>query len=44
MAGQADLTSNKHGLSDFMWLTKAELKERLPHDLYWKTRGMMAER
>jgi len=27
MAGQADLAANKHGLEDFMWLTKEEIEE-----------------
>jgi large subunit ribosomal protein L46 len=44
MAGQADLSGNTHGLSDFKWLTKAELEEHLSTDYFWKVRGMMADR
>lgn len=29
MAGQADITGNKLGLTDFKWLTKDELQEHL---------------
>jgi large subunit ribosomal protein L46 len=41
MAGQADLAGNKHGLTDFMWLTREELQELLPEDYYHSVRGMM---
>lgn len=34
MAGQADLTENKFGLTDFKWLTKDELKEQLQPNLF----------
>ena len=44
MTGQADLTSNKLGLTDFKWLTKEELKKVLPVDYFRSVRGMMAER
>lgn len=44
MAGQADLSSNRRGLTDFKWLTKHELEEQLPSSYYWRLRGMMAER
>ncbi|KAL2164227.1 hypothetical protein VTH06DRAFT_3443 [Thermothelomyces fergusii] len=40
MAGQADLTGNKHGLTDFKWLTKEELQDVLPADYYDSIRGM----
>ncbi|KAK4239629.1 39S mitochondrial ribosomal protein L46-domain-containing protein [Achaetomium macrosporum] len=40
MAGQADLTGNKHRLTDFKWLTHEELKEVLPNDYYRSVRGM----
>ncbi|KAK0623184.1 39S mitochondrial ribosomal protein L46-domain-containing protein [Immersiella caudata] len=36
MAGQADLTGNAYGLTDFMWLTKDEMKGVL-HDGYYKS-------
>lgn len=35
MAGQADLTENKLGYKDFMWLTKDELKQHVKKS-YWK--------
>ena len=41
MTGQADLTGNKHGLTDFKWLTREELQEVLPEDYYHSVRGMM---
>ncbi len=41
MAGQADLAGNKHGLIDFQWLTKDELKGVLHEDYYRSVRGMM---
>ncbi|KAK4218105.1 39S mitochondrial ribosomal protein L46-domain-containing protein [Rhypophila decipiens] len=41
MAGQADLTGNKHELTDFKWLTKDELKETLPSDYFWSIRNML---
>ncbi|KAL2137175.1 hypothetical protein VTI74DRAFT_7722 [Chaetomium olivicolor] len=41
MAGQADLAGNKHGLTDFKWLTKEELKETLEPKYYQSVRGMM---
>ncbi|GAB1320268.1 54S ribosomal protein L17 mitochondrial [Madurella fahalii] len=44
MAGQADLSGNKHGLTDFMWLTHEELKETLPEDYYLSVQGMMGDR
>ncbi|KAL2156370.1 hypothetical protein VTH82DRAFT_1115 [Thermothelomyces myriococcoides] len=40
MAGQADLTGNKHGLTDFKWLTKEELQGVLAEDYYHSIRGM----
>ncbi|KAL2016546.1 hypothetical protein VTK56DRAFT_3403 [Thermocarpiscus australiensis] len=44
MAGQADLTGNRHGLTDFKWLTQEELKETLEADYYHSVRGMMHDR
>jgi large subunit ribosomal protein L46 len=44
MAGQADLTDNKHGLTDFKWLTREELQEVLPKGYYSQARLMMADR
>ena len=44
MAGQADLTDNKLGLTDFKWLTKEELKKELPKEYFHSVRGMMGER
>ncbi|KAK0711444.1 39S mitochondrial ribosomal protein L46-domain-containing protein [Lasiosphaeris hirsuta] len=44
MAGQADLTGNKHGLTDYQWLTKDEIKRVLPWDYYRSVRNMMADR
>ncbi|KAK4106259.1 hypothetical protein N658DRAFT_563159 [Parathielavia hyrcaniae] len=41
MAGQADLAGNKHGLTDFKWLTDEELQEVLSEDYYHSVRGMM---
>lgn len=41
MAGQADLAGNKHGLTDFQWLTAEELKKVLPAEYYHSVRGMM---
>ncbi|KAK3313519.1 39S mitochondrial ribosomal protein L46-domain-containing protein [Apodospora peruviana] len=44
MAGQVDLNGNKHGLTDFKWVTKAELPELLPRDYFWSVRNMIEER
>jgi large subunit ribosomal protein L46 len=44
MAGQVDLKDNKHGLTDFMWLTREELQEVLPEEYYRHVRLMMADR
>lgn len=44
MAGQVDLTDNKHGLTDFKWLTREELQKVLPAGLYSQARLMMADR
>ncbi|KAK4230875.1 39S mitochondrial ribosomal protein L46-domain-containing protein [Podospora fimiseda] len=41
MAGQADLTDNKHGLTDFKWLTKNELKETLSKDMWDAVKNML---
>ncbi|KAI1384635.1 39S mitochondrial ribosomal protein L46-domain-containing protein [Hypoxylon trugodes] len=44
MAGQADLNGNRFGLRDFNWLTKEELKAKLPSDYFHSVRNMMADR
>lgn len=44
MAGQADLTNNTQGLTDFKWLTREELKEHLSERYYHGVRNMMADR
>ena len=41
MAGQADLTGNRYGLTDFQWLTKEELGPLLPRDYFLSVRNMM---
>lgn len=41
MAGQADLAGNKHGLTDFKWLTQEELQEVLHPQYYRSVKGMM---
>lgn len=41
MAGQADLAGNKHGLTDFQWLTQEELKKVLTFEYYHSVRNMM---
>jgi large subunit ribosomal protein L46 len=35
MAGQANLRDNKHGLEDFLWLTKEEVGE-VVEKKYWE--------
>ncbi|KAL7626916.1 hypothetical protein AAE478_003690 [Parahypoxylon ruwenzoriense] len=44
LAGQADLKKNEFGLEDFNWLTKEELKEKLPKEYFHSVRNMMADR
>ncbi|KAI1102812.1 39S mitochondrial ribosomal protein L46-domain-containing protein [Jackrogersella minutella] len=44
MAGQVDLKGNKMGLEDFNWLTKGELKEKLPFEYFRSVRNTMADR
>jgi large subunit ribosomal protein L46 len=44
MAGQADLSKNTQGLTDFKWVTKDGLKEILPEEYYHGVRNMMADR
>ncbi|KAI0180906.1 39S mitochondrial ribosomal protein L46-domain-containing protein [Hypoxylon sp. FL1284] len=44
MAGQADLNGNTLGYTDFNWLTKDELKEKLSEDYFHSVRNMMADR
>lgn len=41
MAGQADLTENKFGLTDFKWLTKDELREQLQPSLFYSVENSM---
>lgn len=41
MAGQADLSGNKLGLTDFNWLTREELQEVLSERYYHSVRNMM---
>lgn len=41
MAGQADLTNNEHGITEFKWLTKDELKEQLQPGLYYSVEKSM---
>lgn len=44
MAGQANLTNNKFGLSDFKWLAKEEIESAVT-PRYWNAiRNMLAER
>ena len=44
MAGQANLTNNKFGLSDFKWLTKEEIENAVT-PRYWNAiRTMITER
>ena len=44
LAGQADLAGNKHGFTDFKWLTQEELEKVLPEKYYRSVRGMMDPR
>ena len=44
MAGQADLSGNRFGLTDFQWLTKDELKQTLPRDYFHSVRNMVEMR
>jgi len=44
MAGQADLTGNVFGLSDFQWLTKQEAGNRLPAQYFSAVEKMMSDR
>ncbi|KAI0127463.1 39S mitochondrial ribosomal protein L46-domain-containing protein [Xylariales sp. AK1849] len=44
MAGQANLTGNTLGYKDFNWLTREELKEKLPFPYFHAVRNMMAVR
>ncbi|KAH8653584.1 39S mitochondrial ribosomal protein L46-domain-containing protein [Xylariales sp. PMI_506] len=44
MAGQANLADNKLGYSDFNWLTKDEIAEKLPEAYFRAVRNMMANR
>ncbi|KAK1580477.1 NUDIX domain-containing protein [Colletotrichum navitas] len=44
MAGQADLSANKHQYKEFKWLTREELQEVLEPGYYRSVRNMMADR
>ena len=44
MAGQADLSANTQGVTDFKWLTKEELNGTLPHEYYVGVRNMFEYR
>ncbi|KZL80368.1 nudix domain-containing protein [Colletotrichum incanum] len=44
MAGQADLSANKHQYKEFKWLTREELREVLEPEYYRSVRNMMADR
>ncbi|KAK9423940.1 putative 39S mitochondrial ribosomal protein L46-domain-containing protein [Seiridium unicorne] len=44
MAGQANLTGNPLGYKDFNWLTKEELRGKLPFPYFRAVRNMMADR
>lgn len=44
LAGQADLKDNLFGYTDFNWLTKEEVKEKLDPDYFYSVRNMMADR
>ncbi|KAI2626630.1 39S mitochondrial ribosomal protein L46-domain-containing protein [Hypoxylon sp. NC1633] len=44
MAGQANLKNNRLGLQDFNWLTKDELRAKLPYEYFRSVRNMMADR
>lgn len=44
MAGQADLSANKHDYKEFKWLTKEELAEVLEPEYYRSVRNMLADR
>ncbi|EFQ27071.1 NUDIX domain-containing protein [Colletotrichum graminicola] len=44
MAGQADLSANKHQYKEFKWLTQEELQEVLEPGYYRSVRNMMVDR
>lgn len=44
MAGQADLSGNRFGYSDFKWLTREELEKELAPEYLKGVRNMMADR
>ncbi|KAF6842795.1 putative mitochondrial ribosomal protein [Colletotrichum musicola] len=44
MAGQANLSGNPHGYTEFQWLTREELKQVLSPDYFSSVRNMMADR
>ncbi len=44
MAGQADLSKNTMGLTDFQWLTREELEKVLPSPYFRSVKNMMGDR
>lgn len=44
MAGQANLTDNKLGLSDFRWLAKEEIEKAVAPPYWSVVRNMLADR
>lgn len=44
MAGQADLTENKLGFSEFKWLAKEEIQRVVSTHYFTKIKNMLAER
>jgi large subunit ribosomal protein L46 len=44
LAGQVDLTNNKHGFNDFAWVTKEELKKVVGKEYYISNMNMLASR
>ncbi|KAK4204431.1 39S mitochondrial ribosomal protein L46-domain-containing protein [Triangularia verruculosa] len=41
MAGQADLSGNTQGLTEFRWLTQREMKKVLPEEVWESVKGMV---
>ncbi|KAK4661736.1 uncharacterized protein QC763_707210 [Podospora pseudopauciseta] len=41
MAGQADLTGNTQGLTEFRWLTQREMEKVLPRSVWESVKGMV---
>jgi large subunit ribosomal protein L46 len=44
MAGQANLESNKLGLTDFKWLAKEEIQKEVPGKYWNAVKNMLADR